>query len=483
MKKSFLRCIRLLFGAAVLIIFFLLLYRAGAGAVSSLKYGLATQAGVNFSSWAVPVFFLFLLLLILAASGRLYCSLFCPAGWLQELFYRLGRFAKTTRLRHSSGVPPAAILLPVVAAIVLGWMWLANFLEPIGLFGRTVQPLAQAIRWLLDGWGDAGVADLSAWIAVGGGVILLVAVPLFKGRLFCDRLCPVGAFLSVCSKMDRRAVAIDQKACVSCGKCEAVCPTGCASAKEKRIESARCVVCLECFAACNFGAIRYTRKSGAQTIPSAQPVAPQRRTFVSSALTAAAAVLYLAVRRFRPFLSGDAAAGILPPGAEPAAEHLAQCVSCQSCVASCPVGIIRTSGSDLRPTLNYDYGYCQYNCLACVDSCPAGVIHPVTLEQKQRLRLAKTDLLINNCVVVTQGTECGACAEVCPTHAVRMVHGDAGEPTLPDFDSTYCIGCGACYHVCPALPRAFAITPLPRQEMAAGVRPGAADEDSLYRGA
>jgi NAD-dependent dihydropyrimidine dehydrogenase PreA subunit len=56
----------------------------------------------------------------------------------------------------------------------------------------------------------------------------------------------------------------------------------------------------------------------------------------------------------------------------------------------------------------------------------------------------------DNCIVETEGTECGACSEHCPTKAVQMV--PYKNRHLPEIHNEYCVGCGACEFRCPVKP-------------------------------
>jgi formate hydrogenlyase subunit 6/NADH:ubiquinone oxidoreductase subunit I len=70
------------------------------------------------------------------------------------------------------------------------------------------------------------------------------------------------------------------------------------------------------------------------------------------------------------------------------------------------------------------------------------------LAEKQRIQIGTATFLRDRCVVITEGTACGACAEVCPTHAVHMVP-FRDHLTLPETDPPICIGCGNCEYSCP----------------------------------
>lgn len=400
--------------------------------------------------------------------GRVYCSAFCPAGIVQELFHRVGRLLRLGRLRYAAPAYPRAIVLFAAVAALTGSMLAANFLDPVGLFGRFAEPAGE---W----WRNAGRAmesfagDGMPLLAAFLGIMLLMFVPLFRGRWFCDRLCPVGALLGLCGASGGFRVRIDPIACVACGKCEQACPTRCIDARRKAIDASRCVVCLECVAACPGNGIAYAG-GGAQ--------AGSRRSFMQSAATVALGGFFISAREAGRRLgavleeNGADVPDIVPAGSESHIRHRQACVSCQACVPACPVGIIRPNSRQLRPVLDYDKGYCQYNCVECSLACPSGAIRPIAVSEKQETRIADTELLIERCIVVTRGEACGACAEVCPTHAVRMEERAEDLPSLPDFDHAHCIGCGACYHVCPAEPRAFVVTGIREHGRSAGVREG-----------
>jgi Fe-S-cluster-containing hydrogenase component 2 len=100
--------------------------------------------------------------------------------------------------------------------------------------------------------------------------------------------------------------------------------------------------------------------------------------------------------------------------------------------------------------MDYETGFCEYDCNLCGRICPTGAILSLDIQTKQKTQIGRAHLIKERCVVYTKETACGACAEVCPTHAVHMV------PYLPrlnqpETDQTLCIGCGNCQFACPVI--------------------------------
>jgi ferredoxin len=403
--------------------------------------------------------------------GRLYCSVLCPLGTLQELVWRAGNFLrritgagkKKPRMggmvpsgyRAAPGIRYAAPLLTGLG-LALSFSPLMTALDPVSNFGRGMG----AFR------GITGGTLIPFVLVLGLPLALILAAAFFRGRAFCS-WCPLGLTLGLLSSAAPLGMRISSR-CVSCGRCEKNCPAFCIDSRSKRIEAERCVLCLSCAALCPSGSAGYGRRGKAR--------GESRRLFLTGAGRASlfCGAAYLFGPSLRLFAAPDRGKlPILPPGALNGERYRAHCIGCQACAAACPVGILRTQDSP-RPDLDYTGAGCQYNCVECGRVCPTGAIRPLGLEEKHRTRIALSTLYFERCVVNTRRESCGACAEVCPTGAVTMIpYGESGIPwlTRPVFDEQYCIGCGACFAACPAEPRAFSVDAAAEQSLTAGVRP------------
>lgn len=421
------------------------------------KVVLATQFTTAVTHVGVRLIFAAVILALTVALGRFYCALLCPAGMVQDLFSRIGRRLGLSRL-HYVRFPFAVNAAFMVAAIVFAGILL---LDPIAMFGSLALPAGALVDDGLWGARRFYAGEISAFAAVLTVFGVLVVVPLFFGRVFCDAACPVGTLFRLLGRLPGRRLVIAPDKCVSCGKCSTVCAARCADPMGKRIDAERCLLCFDCAEACRFDAVAYGKEhvSG-------------RRGFLGTAGAVALGGTFVFSREMRQRLGIGYADGtrVTPPGTGGQVGHAGRCVGCQACVLSCPVGIIRADGLDARPVLDFRQGYCQYNCRDCLSSCPAGVFRRMELGEKQTTRLARIGFERERCVVVIKNDACGACAEVCPTHALVMVEQGEGKPTVPDFAPDHCIGCGACFHVCPSVPRAFTVEGLARHERSAGVR-------------
>lgn len=432
----------------------------------------------------VVIVFLILLTLI---CGRIYCSVICPLGIMQDIIAWFGKKAKKNRYAYSAAKNwlRYGMLAVFVAALVAGASSIVSLLAPYSAFGRIASNLlAPVYGWCnnLLAWGAEQADSLAFYrteVSTGGTLMVAVAavtlVLLFilawrNGRTYCNTICPVGTVLGFLSRWSWLKPVIDTSKCVNCRLCERNCKSACINTAEHSIDYSRCVACMDCINKCHSGAISYKHcaKPAAkkEAADKEENVDNGRRAFMT---TAAALTATAALKAQKQKVDGGLAViedkkiperkrHIVPAGAL-SAKNLAQhCTSCQLCVSACPNDVLRPSTDLMRlmqPEMSYERGYCRPECTRCSNVCPTGAIRPITVEDKTAIQIGRAVWIKKNCLPAIDGTACNNCAHHCPTGAIQMVPSDPeneDSPKIPAINEAKCIGCGACENLCPSRP-------------------------------
>ena len=432
----------------------------------------------------VVIVFLILLTLI---CGRVYCSVICPLGIMQDIIAWFGKKAKKNRYAYSAAKNwlRYGMLAVFVAALVAGASSIVSLLAPYSAFGRIASNLlAPVYGWCnnLLAWGAEQADSLAFYrteVSTGGTLMVAVAavtlVLLFilawrNGRTYCNTICPVGTVLGFLSRWSWLKPVIDTSKCVNCRLCERNCKSACINTAEHSIDYSRCVACMDCINKCHSGAISYKHcaKPAAkkEAAGKEENVDNGRRAFMT---TAAALTATAALKAQKQKVDGGLAViedkkiperkrHIVPAGAL-SAKNLAQhCTSCQLCVSACPNDVLRPSTDLMRlmqPEMSYERGYCRPECTRCSNVCPTGAIRPITIEDKTAIQIGRAVWIKKNCLPAIDGTACNNCAHHCPTGAIQMVPSDPeneDSPKIPAINEAKCIGCGACENLCPSRP-------------------------------
>lgn len=424
--------------------------------------------------------------------GRLYCSVICPLGIMQDGFGWLGKKAKKNRYRYSpaKNVLRYVMLAVMAVAIILGLGSLVALLAPYSAYGRIVQSLLSPVwQWgnnLLAGWAEKhdsyAFANVDIWmrgsvtLAVASVTLVVLAILAWRnGRTYCNTICPVGTVLGFFSRFSWLRPVIDTSKCNGCGLCARNCKAACIDSKTHTIDYSRCVDCMDCLEKCHQGAISYThrRTVNAHVTGVAEEASVQqsmtdssRRQFLGATATIAVAAT---VKAQEKTVDGGLAVivdkkiparhtRIVPPGAQSLRNMASHCTACQLCVSVCPNGVLRPS-ADLKtlmqPESSYERGYCRPECTKCSEVCPAGAIRPLTVADKSATQIGHAVWVKDNCIPLTDGVECGNCARHCPVGAIMMVSSDPSDPEavkIPVVNTERCIGCGACENLCPSRP-------------------------------
>ncbi len=432
------------------------------------------------------------LLLLTLLFGRVYCSIICPLGVMQDIFGWMGKKAKRNRYSYSSERRwlRVGVLLLFVVAFVAGSGVIVQLLAPYSAYGRIASSLLAPL-WQ---WGNNGLAYLAermesyafysteVWlrsgVTFGIAIVTLIVLGVLAwrgGRTYCNTICPVGTVLGYIARFSWLKPVIDTEKCNSCGLCSRNCKASCIDSKEKRIDYTRCVACMDCLDTCKKHGISYRHVGRDKASLTEAPVGSigeasvgdtSRRTFLT---TTAVVVAGTAIKAQEKKVDGglatikdrvvpDRQTHLVPPGAL-SARHFAQhCTACQLCVSVCPNGVLAPSTNLSRlmqPEMTYERGYCRPECTKCSEVCPTGAIRPIACEDKASTQIGHAVWVRKNCIPLTDGQSCGNCARHCPVGAIQMVHSDAEDKRslkIPVIDIERCIGCGACEHLCPARP-------------------------------
>ena len=435
-----------------------------------------------------------LLVLLTLLAGRVYCSVICPLGVMQDIVSWISgrRTKKKYRFSYSPEVKwlRYGVLGLFVIALIASVGSFVALLAPYSSYGRIATNLfAPVYRWgnnLLAYFAERAdsyafyetevwLKSLPTFLIAAVTFVVLITLAWRNGRTYCNTICPVGTVLGFFSRFSLFRPVIDAEKCKNCSLCSRGCKAACIDYKNHRIDYSRCVACMDCIDTCKHDALRLeyrwkkTNKTAtdkpAQTVTSEQ-IDTARRSFLSAtAVLAATSVVKAQEKKVDGGLAviedkkiPVRATPIVPPGAWSARHFARHCTACQLCVSACPNNVLRPSTEPARlmqPEMSYERGYCRPECTRCSDVCPAGAIRPITIEEKSSARIGHAVWIRKNCIPLTDGVECGNCARHCPSGAILMVPSDSEDPNsvrIPVVNAERCIGCGACENLCPARP-------------------------------
>lgn len=425
---------------------------------------------------ATNVIVVVLLVVLTLLFGRIYCSVICPMGVMQDVFSHIGGKFMKNRFHYTK--PRTwlrwSIVAIFVALMVFGLNSIAILIAPYSAYGRIATQLFQPVYI----WGNnilASIAEhydsyafyhVDTWAK--GGAALIVALVTFLviaglsfryGRSWCNNICPVGTVLGALSRFSLFCPQIDAEKCVKCHKCERNCKASCIDIDHGTIDHSRCVACMNCVKNCPKGGLTYSlrRRNKAN-----EPIDSDRRKFLATSVAVGGA---MAIQAQEVKMDGGLAviedkeapkrATALKPAGSRCHENFSRhCTACQLCVSECPNHVLKPSTSldtFMQPEMDFHDGYCRIECNRCSQVCPAGAIQKIDIADKTNISIGHAVWISGNCLL-SEGNACGLCQRNCPTGAILMVDNLSTGHKGIAVNESKCIGCGKCENLCPARP-------------------------------
>lgn len=432
------------------------------------------------------------LVLLTFLFGRIYCSVVCPLGVMQDIVSWISGRRKKHKFRFSYSpekrILRYGVLALFIVAFIAGIGSLVALLAPYSSYGRIAQNILQPVyifgnnilAWAAERVDSYAFDSREVWLRslptfiIAAVTFVGIGVLAWRnGRTYCNTICPVGTILNLMARFSWFKVKVDETKCNKCGLCSRSCKSACIDFKNSKIDYSRCVVCGDCIDKCRKKALSYTHSSPKKSeetdkanMIDQETVNSARRSFlVGAAIATTSAVIAQEKKKVDGGLAEieDKQAPkrntpLTPPGSLSAQNMARHCTACQLCVAECPNDVLRPSTDIMKlmqPTMSYERGYCRPECNRCSEVCPAGAIKPIKHEDKSSIQIGHAVWIKKNCVPITDGKECGNCARHCPAGAITMINSnpkDDTSPKIPAVNTSRCIGCGACENLCPARP-------------------------------
>jgi ferredoxin len=330
-----------------------------------------------------------IVILLTLLRGRVFCSYFCPAGiamrWLSYPIIQRkhkGEIIPSRFLRYIRFLPPRQT--------TLGFLILLAIIS-FSLIGIQLAYLLSPIA-VLSRLFNSFFTGLPIFI-------FLLWLTFFKPNLWCYKLCPTGNLLKIIPNLT-------------------------SILRAKRLK------------------LSYYRDS------------ERRYLFITLGVISVLFVISLSFHIFvqKTGLSLIDKRILRPPGATDESIFSKLCIRCLACVKACPTGAINPALLEYgltnmwTPTFDPSLGFCVKDCIECIKKCPVGAIKKISLQEKEKLKLASVKIKKELCLGY-RGEFCLSCVEKCPYGAIKVKR--EKDKIYPIIIEELCRGCGKCLFSCP----------------------------------
>lgn len=226
---------------------------------------------------ALSVATMIAVLAVTFAFGRVYCSVLCPLGIFQDVLIAMRRlFRRPFRPALQASLARESVRFGFLALFLGGGFLGLHFawLDPYAIYGRAASvclaPLYRLGNNQLADWAERHASyafhtvevvlpAVSIMVVSIGFLVLIAALAVWKGRFWCNTVCPLGTILGYAANVAVMKPKLDVAKCVKCGQCEKVCKARCIDIASGRIDLTKCVACFDCGAVCRKGALTWSK--------------------------------------------------------------------------------------------------------------------------------------------------------------------------------------------------------------------------------
>ena len=179
-----------------------------------------------------------------------FCGQICPFGYMQELIGKIKRkpikFGKRfEKFDKYAKYLKYAILVAVLIGTYYAGVLVFRSVDPF----KTLFHFGKEVIWGVEV--DALAENIGGFIAL----IVVIVGSIYIPRMWCRYFCPLGAGLNLIgrfsfTKLKRETHEGSADKCISCGKCDRVCPMGIKVTEYETVTSLDCINCNKCVNAC-----------------------------------------------------------------------------------------------------------------------------------------------------------------------------------------------------------------------------------------
>ena len=175
-----------------------------------------------------------LIFLLTLLFGPVFCGWICPLGTIQEWFSKIGR--KIFKVKFNKFIPyKYDKYLRYIRYLTLIWVIYITAINGILIF-EAVDPYYALFNFYT---GEVLITGIIV-------LILTLVLSLFVERPWCKYLCPYGALLGIINTFKVFKIKRNSTSCISCGKCDGVCPMNIEISNKDVITNHQCISCMEC---------------------------------------------------------------------------------------------------------------------------------------------------------------------------------------------------------------------------------------------